>query len=251
MRLSFNHCSRRLRRWFGEEEHERSGKPREAGTITRNAVTKRRLYSFDVEADRYDLWFESREGKAIFEIEKNCLRTLIKTFTGLWLEVGVGSGRFATSLGISEAVDPSLGMLTIAARRGVHVLRGIGEDLPYQDATFDGVLLVTTLCFLIDPKRTLSECRRVLRSRGALAIGAIPAESAWGQLYRAKGREGHPLYSKANFYTCAQIVRLCDEAGFVFYGGISCLRTPPGEEPMPSLEQGTNESAGFVAMSFY
>ena len=125
------------------------------------------------------------------------------------------------------------------------------KTCPTRTATFDGVLLVTTLCFLIDPKRTLSECRRVLRPRGTLAVGIVPAESPWGQLYRAKGREGHPLYSKANFYTCAQIVRLCAEAGFVFCGGISCLPTPPGEEPMPSLEEGINESAGFVAMSFY
>jgi SAM-dependent methyltransferase len=228
-----------------------AGTQGEVGTIIQNAdPIRRRLYPFDAEADRYDLWFESREGKAIFEIEKNCLRTLIQTFTGLWLEVGVGSGRFATSLGISGGVDPSIEMLIIAARRGVQVLLGIGEDLPYRAATFDGVLLVTTLCFLIDPKRTLLECRRVLRAGGTLAIGIIPADSPWGQWYRAKGREGHPLYSKANFYTCAQLVRLCAEARFVFCSGVSCLLTPPGEEPVPSLVDGINENAGFMAMSF-
>ena len=56
---------------------------------------------FDTEADRYDLWFESAEGKAIFEIEQRCLRGLVQTDTGLWPEVGVGSGRFASSLGVS------------------------------------------------------------------------------------------------------------------------------------------------------
>jgi ubiquinone/menaquinone biosynthesis C-methylase UbiE len=173
-------CCCRLSHWLGEKGPEKTVTRGEAGAITQNAVTKIRLNPFDVEADRYDLWFGSCEGKAIFEIENNCLRTLIQTATGLWLEVGVGSGRFATSLGISEGVDPSMEMLTIAARRGVHVLRGIGEDLPYQDATFEGVLLVTTLCFLMDPKRALSECRRVLRASGTLALAIIPTESPWG-----------------------------------------------------------------------
>ena len=204
-----------------------------------------------MDAERYDLWFQSREGQAIFEIEKHCLRALIRTVTGLWLEVGLGSGRFATSLGISEGVDPSPGMLAIAARRNIHAVRGIGEDLPYQDATFDGVLMVTTLCFLIDPKRTLMECGRVLQRTGILVVGIVPAGSSWGRLYRAKGHEGHPLYSKAKFHTCEQVVRICADAGFVFDNAISCLHTPPGVEPMPSLEEGINESFGFVAMRFH
>ncbi|MGB6064646.1 MAG: class I SAM-dependent methyltransferase [Desulfomonilaceae bacterium] len=251
MRASCNDYCCGHRDSSGWKEHERSGIFGKGKTITRTVVTQRRLYPFDVEADRYDLWFESPEGKAIFDIERNCLRALIQTFTGLWLEVGVGSGRFAASLGISEGVDPSQRMLAIAARRGIHAVRGIGEELPYQDAAFDGVLMVTTLCFLIDPKKTLSECRRVLHSRGTLVVGIVPAESAWGLLYRAKGREGHPLYSKANFYKCAQIVRFCAEVGFVFSSGISCLLTPPGEAPAPSLEKDIHESAGFVTMSFY
>ncbi len=65
---------------------------------------------FDGSAENYDLWFESREGKAIFENEKDCLRALLQISKGLWLEVGVGSGRFAFSLGISEGADPSSGM---------------------------------------------------------------------------------------------------------------------------------------------
>ncbi|MGP8284631.1 MAG: class I SAM-dependent methyltransferase [Desulfomonilaceae bacterium] len=203
-----------------------------------------------MDAERYDLWFESHEGQAIFEIEKHCLRALIQTVTGLWLEVGLGSGRFATSLGISEGVDPSSGMVAIAARRNVHAVRGIGEDLPYHDAAFDGVLMVTTLCFLIDPGRTLMECARVLRRTGTLVVGIVPAESSWGRLYRAKGHEGHPSYSKAKFHRCEQVVCICADAGFVFDSAISCLHTPPGAEPTPSLEEGINERSGFVAMRF-
>lgn len=206
---------------------------------------------FDVEADRYDLWFESREGKTIFKVEKDCLRTLVSGGKGLWLEVGVGSGRFAAAFSISQGLEPSSRMLAIAARRGIHAVRGRGEDLPYRDATFDGVLMVTTLCFLTDIRRTLSECRRVLRPRGTLVVGIVPAESTWGQLYAAKGREGHALYSKARFYTCRQVVHNCADAGFVLETAASCLLTSPDDEPTACLEEGINESAGFVAMRFH
>ncbi len=211
---------------------------------------RERLSLFDEGAEQYDLWFESPEGKPIFETEKHCLRGLLQTGKGLWLEVGVGSGRFASSLGMSEGVDPSSGMLTIAVGRNIHAVRGMGEDLPYQDGTFGGVLMVTTLCFLIDPKRTLSECHRVLRPRATLLLGIVPAESKWGQLYTAKSQAGHPLYSHAKFYTCKQVICICAERGFGFEKALCCLKSAPDEEPMPNLEEGIDERAGFVAMRF-
>jgi len=205
---------------------------------------------FDTEADRYDQWFESDEGKAIFGIEQACLRALLPSCEGRWLEVGVGSGRFATALGISNGLDPSSAMLALAARRGIDIVRGLGEELPYRDGMFDGILLVTALCFVTDAKQTLWECHRVLRRNGILILGIVPAESPWGQLYAAKGREGHPLYSKAEFFTCRRAVKSCADAGFVLDKASSCLPTPPGEEPSPDLEEGVNEAAGFVAMRF-
>jgi ubiquinone/menaquinone biosynthesis C-methylase UbiE len=210
----------------------------------------RKSSPFDVDAERYDSWFESCEGKEIFEIEKTCLRKLLQACEGRWLEVGVGSGRFAAAFGISQGLDPSSAMPAIATRRGILAVCGVGEDLPYRDSTFDGVLMVTTLCFVGDAERTLSECHRVLRHRGVLVVGMVPVESAWGQLYVAKGREGDPFYSKAKFTACHQVVHICADAGLVLEKAISCLQTPPGEEPMPSLEEGINESAGFVAMRF-
>ena len=74
-----------------------------------------------------------------------------------WLEVGLGTGRFAEALGVAEGVDPSAAMLEIAVRRGIHTRCGYGEDLPYPEATFNGILIVATLCFLCDPVKTLKE----------------------------------------------------------------------------------------------
>ena len=210
----------------------------------------RMLSPFDAEAGKYDQWFESGRGQKIFEIEKDCLKRLFETGSDLWLEVGVGSGRFATTFGITSGVDPSCRMLGLARDRGIRVFCGVGEDLPCRDNTFDGILMVTTICFLADPVRTISECHRSLRPNGKLVVGIVPAESLWGRLYTDKGREGHPLYSRARFYTCRQIIEMGEATGFVFEQAASCLLNKPEDDPLAEHAEGANEAAGFAAMRF-
>jgi ubiquinone/menaquinone biosynthesis C-methylase UbiE len=234
----------------GKPQVRSSGRGGEVGNITINVDSKRRLGAFDEEANRYDQWFDSLKGKAIFEIERDCLRALVQPVSGLWLEVGVGGGRFAMAFGVTDGIDPSSEMLAIAAQRNINTVRGTGEDLPYRAGIFNGVLMVTTVCFLADPRRAISECRRVLRRTGILILGIVPAESDWGRLYSIRGAKGHPLYSNATFYKCAQVIQICTDAGFVLARAISSLFTLPGEDPVTGLADGTNESAGFVAMRF-
>ncbi|MCD6118500.1 ATP-binding protein, partial [bacterium] len=74
--------------------------------------------------DRYDAWFDSPTGKALFTAEVACIRLLKPDTAGLWLEVGVGSGRFAEKLGVHEGVDPSIAMLKRAVARGISVKKG-------------------------------------------------------------------------------------------------------------------------------
>jgi ubiquinone/menaquinone biosynthesis C-methylase UbiE len=54
-------------------------------------------------------------------------------------------------------------MASITKKKGIEVLRGIGESLPFTAETFDFVLLVTTICFVEDPRTTLSEEHATLR----------------------------------------------------------------------------------------
>jgi ubiquinone/menaquinone biosynthesis C-methylase UbiE len=163
---------------------------------------------FDRLAARYDAWFDSAEGRPIFDTEVACLADLMSPRSGRWLEVGVGTGRFAQALGVEEGVDPSGPMLAFANRRGISTREGQGEDLPYPDSCFDGVLLVVTLCFLTDPERALRECTRVLQEGGHLFVGFVPSESQWGQFYAHKGGSGHPLYSVARFFRPDQVVEM-------------------------------------------
>ena len=118
---------------------------------------------FDPIARSYDQWYESEQGRAIFEVEMSCLRSLCPRCIGRWLEVGVGTGRFAAMLGIGEGIDPSPRMLDIAAAHGIKTYEGCAEALPFSDSSFDGLLLALALCFVADPEQALKECRRVLR----------------------------------------------------------------------------------------
>ncbi len=207
---------------------------------------------FDSMAEEYDRWYDSPEGRAIFDAELQCLRSLGPEFAGRWLEVGVGSGRFASALGIAEGLDPSPRMLEIAAARGIRPIVGSGEDLPLAAGSLDGILLALTLCFVADAKETLRQCQRVLRKNGKLLVGMINADSSWGSAYAEKAAKGHPVYAEAVFRTAEEMMILTQRAGFRSIGAASTLFWQPGESPHkePGIEPGIVSGAGFLAFRF-
>lgn len=207
---------------------------------------------FDTIASDYDAWYDEPVGQAILAAELACLRRLVGTCRGRWLEVGVGTGRFAAGLGIGEGIDPAQGMLQTAARRGVRTYLGTADSLPFPDGSFDGVLLALTLCFIDDPVAALQECRRVLTGDAVLLVGIVPANSPWGMLYARKKAEGHRIYASANFRTVQQTVDLAEAAGFRLRNAASTLSWAPDEpaESPPRIEDGADPLAGFVALAF-
>jgi len=207
---------------------------------------------FERLADRYDRWFESPKGRRVFRVEAACIRDLLIGVPRPWLEVGVGTGRFAAALDVDEGVDPSAPVLRYAARRGIRTRQGSAEDLPYADRSFGAVLLIVTVCFLSRPAAALSECRRILRPDGRLIVGLVPKDSPWGRAYARRGREGHPFYSNALFYTCREVIRAAEKAGFFPEDSRSCLFEDPAadvaryRQPAETLVPG----AGFAGLRF-
>jgi ubiquinone/menaquinone biosynthesis C-methylase UbiE len=208
--------------------------------------------SFDNIADQYDRWYDLPAGNAAFNAELGGLRRLCKECRGRWLEVGVGTGRFASMLAIGEGIDPSHNMLAIAEKRGIKTYEGYAEKLPFPDYSFDGILLAMTLCFVDDPKTALSECFRVLSSEGNLLVGIIPENSPWGRDYKKKQADGHVIYAKAHFLTSSEAKTLITNAGFFFQGATSTLFWQPGGTPQiePRIENGIVSEAGFLGMLF-
>ena len=131
---------------------------------------------------------------------------------GKGLEVGVGTGRFASRVGIKVGVEPAQAMASIARQRGIEVYEARAEVLPFADESFDSVLLVTTICFLKDPPQALRETRRVLKSLGHLVIGMIDENSPLGKSFEAKKRDY--VLSIRTLLLCYAGDRLANAVGF-------------------------------------
>jgi SAM-dependent methyltransferase len=204
---------------------------------------------FDREARAYDAWYDSPDGRVIFANELAAVRLLWRGEYRPALEVGVGSGRFAQALGIGHGIDPAVGALAMAARRGVGVVQARGEALPFSSGGHGGVLMVATVCFAESPEGVLAEAARVLRPAGCLILCAIPADSPWGELYSLRKSAGHPFYRFATFYTVAQLLVMVGHAGLVVDGHASTLVNPPSDPARPETAQPELVTgAGFVCL---
>ena len=82
---------------------------------------------FNDMASEYDAWFD-KDGSLIFFIEVQAFKSLLPPLPKPWLEVGVGSGRFAQALGIETGVDPSIKLLEMARERGITGFLGRGRS---------------------------------------------------------------------------------------------------------------------------
>ena len=205
---------------------------------------------FEDLAERYDAWYDTGAGQVLFDLELAALRPLLAGTARPGLEVGVGSGRFAAALGIEVGLDAAEAPLHLAKARGVRVVCGVGDQLPFGDNTFAVVALVVTLCFAEDPGGVLAEVGRVLRPGGRLVVGLVPLDSAWGHSYEDKGRAGHPFYRHARFQALAEHRRMLTTAGFRLVDARSTLLQAPGDEPVAEpVRSDAVAGAGFVAIA--
>jgi len=203
---------------------------------------------FDSLAGVYDSWFDE-QGRLIFASEVEALRQLLPLLPKPWIEVGVGSGRFAQALGIDTGLDLSSKLLEIAKNRGISVLLAKGEEMPFQDGVFGAVFLLVTLCFLDSPGRTLREAARLLRSDGKVVLGLLLKRSSWGRLYETKKETGHHFYRHAMFHSYGEVGMLLRQAGFSVEQVISTLFQKPGEvNHIEPPRQGFSADAGFTVI---
>ena len=202
-----------------------------------------RVAPFEAHHRRYEAWFEKHE--AVYISELLALRPFLP-WVGRGIEIGVGSGRFAAPLGVQVGVDPSAAMLVHAAARGIEVVEGTAEDLPFDAGSFDHALVVTTICFVDSPEKMLAEVRRVLKPGGRLLIGFIDRASALGQYYLAHQAE-NVFYREATFYSADEVGRLLLQTGFSISAWGQTLAHPlPETHEIEPLRAGRGQCAFVV-----
>ncbi|WP_456450097.1 class I SAM-dependent methyltransferase [Hydrogenimonas sp.] len=202
-----------------------------------------KISAFEKHRDRYEEWF--KEHGPLYEEELRALRRLLPPFEK-GVEIGVGTGRFAEPLGIKEGVEPSPKMAEVAKERGIEVAQGVAEALPLEDESYDLALMVTTICFVDDPRKALREIYRILKPGGYMLLGFVDKETPLGRLYQ-KNREKSRFYKEATFYSTQEVLGLLKEAGFGDCKAVQTLFGPDLEHMEGGVKEGYGEGA-FVAL---
>jgi len=203
-----------------------------------------KLEAFEFYAEDYDRWYD--ENHYLFQLELRALRKVIPR--GIGLEVGVGTGRFAQALKVEFGVDPAINMLKFAKERGIEVVVGVGEQLPFKDGIFDYVMNVITICFVKDPRKVIQESRRVLKQGGKLITGFIDKNSFLGRIYEEKKKAGHKFYKYANFFAPEEVLELMKEAGLSRFEIYQAIFNFESQQKLEEPKEGFGEGA-FVVIS--
>ena len=206
-----------------------------ATTDNRSEVGRTRPTPFlDEEiVSRYERWLESPAGAMAQRLQHELLLTLLDPKWGeTVLDVGCGTG--ATLQRLADAglrvagVDRSPAMLARARRRlgRIPLVLGDAGVLPFADASFDLVILNTTLEFLDRPEDAIAELVRVARGRIYIGVmnrwSALAARRRWASWWRGG------LYQHARFYPLHQMFPLlaADDVANRRWGAVPHLPAP-------------------------
>lgn len=167
---------------------------------------------FNENVEAYEAWYETYP--EVFQSEVAAIKEqLLKLPEDIYgIEVGLGTGRFSKALGIKEGVEPSEEMAKKAMKRGIEIMKGFAEQLPYSDYHFDFILFVT-ICHLNDLKMALSEAHRVLKRGGSIIIGFLDKEQTIAKHYEEK-RHRSTFFKHATFYSVDKVSELLKKAKF-------------------------------------
>ena len=121
---------------------------------------------------------------------------------GLLLRDALASGARATG------VDHSEEMVELARERapGAEVVLADAVHLPFEDETFTAAAMSVVFFFLDQPAVALTECRRVLRPEGRLAIFTTGPE------LRGTPAAPEPIASRGHFHDDTELAELARTA---------------------------------------
>ncbi len=234
---------------------------------------------FDEIASSYDSWYDTTLGSFADKVETALAFQLFKVRPGdLILDAGCGTGNFTLKLARKGAqvagIDLSPEMLALArakaAREGLlgekaerfpplkqgdrggwiaYTLMDIYR-LDFPSDCFDGVVSMAAFEFIDEPQQAFAELVRVLKPGGALLIGTISRDSAWGARYMEQAKRTDSVFRRARFMTLEELEGLDRDN---LEGSGECLfigpDTPPEQITMEEerAHSCTGSRGGFIA----
>jgi SAM-dependent methyltransferase len=166
-------------------------------------------YAIMDEVEGSHWWFVGR--RAILE---SFMETLIKDQSSKIedpkiLDVGCGTGanlEMLAQYGTAQGVDVSDDALEFCRKKGLDAKKGLAEELPFEDESFDVVTALDVVEHLDDDVAGLKEMHRVLKKGGKTLIFVPAFMWLWGV---QDDISNHRIR-----YTRAQIVERLGKAGF-------------------------------------
>ena len=227
---------------------------------------------FDQYASAYDAWF--LDNRNVLYSEVNLVASTLQD-AGRVLSVGCGSGLFEKILRdeygitVTDGIEPSEGMASIARKRGMNVTIATAEEADFGNGDYDTLLFNGTPSYIGDLAGVVRKAYAALPAGGRIILIDVPKESSYGLLYnlaKAVGTWDHPLLEGcyppnpypiefvdvAAWRTTAEKIGLLEAAGFRDLAFAQTLTTHPlmsndmEEQPVEGYGKGD-----YVAVTAY
>lgn len=128
--------------------------------------------------------------------------SVVNYFKGNVLDIGTGIGEFLEYYPNATGIDINEDCVKFCTAKGLKCFNADVYKLPFDDDSFDGVLLNNVLEHLDEPDRAFPEVKRVLKNNGRLLI-ELPGKKGF---YHDK--------THVKFWNKTDIINLLENYGF-------------------------------------
>jgi ubiquinone/menaquinone biosynthesis C-methylase UbiE len=172
-------------------------------------------YVFDFhDAKAYEQWSRDPRNQLAAELESRLMLQMLTPNAGeTLLDIGCGTGMSIKPLLDARlqvtGLDPSPYMLDLALAhfgQRIELYRGVAEDLPFDDNSFNYACFFCTLEFVNNPKEALAEACRVAKDK--IFIGLLNRYAVKGIERWIKRLFTRTVYDHARFYGIWEIKRM-------------------------------------------
>ncbi len=121
---------------------------------------------------RDQIWTDEETSWIFRKMEREIFQQKASSLTGKILEIGPGYGRILSNLMISKkdivGLEISKNLYDQLRKKGYKVIQGSALYMPFENETFNAVILEEVIEHISDQKKLISEICRVLKKDGTI-----------------------------------------------------------------------------------